>query len=123
MAKKPERKPYIAGNDKVVIAAFRGTEITKVKDLKADAELELIADPAGKVHKGFYQGLSEVWDNGNTGMRAFLNRISDTNQSVWFCGHSLGAALATLGTAEYVFNDNGTINGLYTIGQPRTGSR
>lgn len=121
--KETGTQAYIAGHEQLIIVAFRGTEITQIKDLETDAELELIDGPVGRVHKGFYRGLKNVWGDGHDdGMLAFLNKHLDNNQSLWFCGHSLGAALATLAAAEYVFKNSGRINGLYTIGQPRTGN-
>ncbi len=113
---------YIAGNDYVIIVAFRGTEILKVADLKSDIKLRLtetgIPNLPGKVHAGFKDALHEVWDSMNSAIKSF----QDKQQTVWFCGHSLGAALATLAVAEFVGNGGGRINGLYTIGQPRVGN-
>jgi len=114
---------YVAGNDKLIIVAFRGTDITKIADLKTDAKLKLVDGPGGKVHAGFYRGLHEVWGSAaRKDMRSYIKKFLDKKQTIWFCGHSLGASLATLAAAEYVINEKGNINGLYTIGQPRTGS-
>jgi triacylglycerol lipase len=114
---------FVAGNDKLIIVAFRGTEIKKIADILADAEMELIPGPAGKVHKGFYHALQEVWGHSvGKDMHAVIKSYLDNKQSVWFCGHSLGAALATLAAAEYAIKEKSSVNGLYTIGQPRTGN-
>ena len=118
---------FIAGNDKIIIVAFRGTE-KEIKDFLADAKLRLEDGPAGKVHRGFQDALHEVWGDalGNEDMRLYIKQFQDKQQSIWFCGHSLGAALATLAAAEYVLKDNnkdgGVVNGIYTIGQPRVGN-
>ncbi len=107
---------FIAGNDATIIVAFKGTQ--SPKDFLTDAEFELADTPYGKVHDGFYKALIEVWED----MFKTIESFKDNNQTVWFCGHSLGAALATLAAAEYVLVKHKTINGLYTIGQPRTGN-
>jgi len=117
---------FIAGNDKMIIVVFRGTE-GKIEDFLADAKLRPKDGPVGKVHRGFHGGLHEVWDDqlADKNMHQFIKQIQDNNQSIWFCGHSLGAALATLAAAEYVFKGNDTdieaVKGIYTIGQPRVG--
>lgn len=119
---------FIAGNDKMIVVAFRGTE-KKVRDFLADARLKLVDGPVGKVHKGFRSGLDEVWDNkeNNQHMPQFIKQCQDNNQSIWFCGHSLGAALTTLAAAKYVLSsdssDTEAVKGIYTIGQPRVGNR
>ena len=41
--------------------------------------------------------------------------------SVWYTGHSLGGALASLATAQ-MRRQEVPVDGLYTFGQPRTGS-
>jgi triacylglycerol lipase len=114
---------FIAGNEAMIIIAFRGTE-GKVEDIIADAKVKLVKGPAGSVHQGFNDALQEVWGDKavSDDMRSCIKKFQDKNQSIWFCGHSLGAALATLATAEYVINDGGKVNGLYTIGQPRVGN-
>lgn len=123
---------FIAGNDKMIIVAFRGTE-GKIHDILADAKLKPDDGPIGKngsigkVHRGFHGGLHEVWDDTSTDMNMlqFIKQILNNKQSIWFCGHSLGAALATLAAAEYVFEESDTdvdaVKGIYTIGQPRVG--
>jgi triacylglycerol lipase len=112
---------FVAGNGSIIIVAFRGTEIFKFADIKSDvkvgfADTGIVAIP-GKVHFGFKDALHEVWGD----MLVTLKKYQDNKQSVWFCGHSLGGALATLAVAEYIGNAKGSINGLYTIGQPRVG--
>jgi triacylglycerol lipase len=113
---------YIAQNDSVIIVAFRGTEIMKIADVIADKKLWQketgITRLPGKVHAGFKGALNEVWSEMNNTLKSFQNK----QQTVWFCGHSLGAALATLAVADFVGNEGGRINGLYTIGQPRVGN-
>jgi len=118
---------FIAGNDKMIIVVFRGTQ--EIGDFFKDAELKLKDDLVGKVHQGFRTSLNEVWDNNvkDQDMHQFIAQCQDNNQSIWFCGHSLGAALATLAAAEYALNGNNSdveaVKGIYTIGQPRVGNR
>lgn len=118
---------FIAGNDKMIIVAFRGTQ--EIRDFFKDAKLKLENDVVGEVHRGFRTSLNEVWDNNikDQDMRLFIKKCRDNNQSIWFCGHSLGAALATLAAAEYVLGGNeldaDAVKGIYTIGQPRVGNR
>jgi triacylglycerol lipase len=113
---------FIAGNDVAIIIAFRGTE-KNLDDIIADAKVTPTNGPVGTVHRGFNDALHEVWgSNAKKDMRSTIKQFQDKKQSIWFCGHSLGAALAALAAIEYVSNDKGVINGLYTIGQPRIGN-
>src|SRR5262249_28042845 len=67
--------------------------------------------PTGKVHEGFRDALDVVWPD----LEARLAKISPGRQ-VWFSGHSLGAALATLAADRYV-----NTRGVCTFGSPRVG--
>lgn len=116
---------FVAGNDDIVIVAFRGTEPKKLRDWHTDAKVRKEIGPAGKVHRGFKKALQDVWVDrgGKPGVRTSIDEFQDNGQSVWFTGHSLGAALATLAVAELTIREDRAVNGLYTIGQPRVGDR
>jgi triacylglycerol lipase len=70
----------------------------------------------GEIHAGFVKAADSVFLD----IVCVLNEFCDKGQSVWFTGHSLGGALATLTTARLIANGI-TVNGLYTFGQPRVG--
>lgn len=110
---------FVAANDELVIIAFRGTEPTKIGDWLTDAAVLPVAGPAGQVHSGFLRALNLVWPDV---LRA-IDALQTKGQSLWFTGHSLGAALATLAVARLRLNEDRAVHGLYTFGQPRTGDR
>ena len=114
---------YVANNDNFVIVAFRGTEVRKrkgadncdniIKDFRTDADIEPVDwEQGGKVHGGFKKALDEVWED----LSQCVSGLNDGTRTIWFTGHSLGAALATLGAARF-----GAVQGLYTFGSPRVG--
>jgi triacylglycerol lipase len=118
---------YVANNDDFLILVFRGTEIRRRKDrfsfsniladLETDADIALVeSGQGGKVHRGFKRALGEVWEK--QGLRDYLKSKENPRRTVWFTGHSLGAALATLAAQRY-----GKVRGLYTYGSPRVGDR
>jgi hypothetical protein len=108
----------VMGNHEFIITAFRGTEINKLQDFIADMKIaHKSKGPAGKVHRGFLAALQEVWPD----IKQTINTFQDNGQSLWFTGHSLGAALAALAVADLRLVDHRPVNGLYTFGQPRTG--
>lgn len=104
---------YIAWQDAFVIVAFRGTEPDEWEDILTDAMIALVPWRTGTVHCGFKQGVDAIWP----ALEAELNTLS-TGRTVWFCGHSLGAALATLAAAQYP-----KTRGVCTFGCPRVGDR
>jgi len=65
----------------------------------------------GRVHLGFRQAFDVIRPR----LDATLARLTP-GRTLWFCGHSLGAALATLAAGHYV----GT-RGVSTLGSPRVG--
>ena len=109
---------FIMSNQEIIVVSFRGT--TDTKDWIVDLDLKLIEGLfEGKVHSGFYTSLSNVWQQIKRTIAAFRN---NKEKSLWFTGHSLGGALATLAVARFRAEDR-PVDGLYTFGQPRVGDR
>ena len=113
---RQETQCFVAGDDEKIIISFRGTEPKKIQDLMSDIKLRLVAHPLGKVHRGFLAAIDYAWADTIKAIQEFQTN----DQTVWFTGHSLGAALATLGVAK-MYDINQPVHGLYTFGQPRTG--
>jgi pimeloyl-ACP methyl ester carboxylesterase len=119
---------FVAFNEEFAIVAFRGTEISRrpephpdfrniLHDVGTDADIRTSAFGEGaNVHRGFAEALDGVWEAG--GLREFLSNLP--SRTVWFTGHSLGAALATLAAAR-TLAAGGRLDGLYTYGSPRVG--
>ena len=116
---RDDTQAFAAGSADAVIVAFRGTEPKELQDWMTDADCRLVDGPFGKVHAGFYGALREVWDE----VAATIAQFQDRAQSLWFTGHSLGAALAVLAVAELRAKPDKPVYGLYTFGQPRAGDR
>lgn len=114
-----ETQAFVAGNEDMVAVAFRGTEPAKLQDWVTDASLDFANGPFGRVHGGFYRAVRSIW---TPLIEAIAEFQGDTGRSLWFTGHSLGAALATLAAAMLREQDK-PVWGLYTFGQPRTGDR
>ena len=129
----PSTNCYVVSGDEFAIVAFRGTEVLKkgegttlsevLKDWKTDAQITLVNwSRNGAVHQGFSMALDEVWwdKQGRLGLRSYLDTLltKPAQRSLWFTGHSLGAALATLAASRY-----GHAAGLYTFGSPHVGDR
>ena len=109
---------FVMSNKEIIVVSFRGT--TDTKDWITNLDLKLIEGPfEGKVHCGFYTSLSNVWQKINSTIVDFRDH---KEKSLWFTGHSLGGALATLAVARFREKDI-PVNGLYTFGQPRAGDR
>ena len=111
---------FAMSNDKIIVVVFRGTEPDQIEDWVTNLELDLVDGPLeGKVHRGFYTALNSVWQKIE---RTIAGLRANKPKSLWFTGHSLGAALATLAVARLRDEDR-PVDGLYTFGQPRTGDR
>ncbi len=107
---------FVAGRGDMILVAFRGTEPTKLEDIVADADIDKAAGSVGMVHRGFKRALDKVWEQ----TLAAIMQLRDTDQPIWFTGHSLGAALATLAVGRTMDADL-PVQGIYTFGQPRVG--
>lgn len=100
--------------DRFAVLAFRGT--LGNQDFLADLDFPPINWPGeGKVHEGFKKQFDDVWGEVKDG----LSRI---DVPVFYCGHSLGAALATLAAATRFLEGDPRPAALYTFGSPRVGT-
>lgn len=116
---------FIAGNGQFAIVAFRGSEGWKlngrfdpwqtIADWTTDFDIRL-SDwvRGGRVHRGFRDALEGVWAD----IFPYLKTLEDEGCNIWFTGHSLGAALATLAADRFQH-----AQGLYTFGSPRVGDQ
>lgn len=120
---------YVAHNEDFVIVSFRGTQVIRpelkiplpdvvravLHDVLRDSGVKLVASTlGGRVHCGFKGALAEVWESRVNPYLARLHR--EKARPVWFTGHSLGAALATLAARSHE-----GAQGLYTYGSPLVG--
>ena len=115
---------FVASNDDFALVAFRGTETSPRRgarpdfrevfaDIRTDADvMPSAAGPGANVHHGFSAAVDEVWEG--AGLKDFVSNLP--SRTIWFTGHSLGAALATLAAVR-----SERLDGLYTFGSPRVG--
>lgn len=115
--KETETEVIVVSDAKAVVVAFRGTEM-KIRDWMTDADIAKTGFAAGRVHEGFLWALNSVWDD----LVLKIAAQKTQGQSLWFTGHSLGGALATLSVGKMrLEEDHRPVNGLYTFGCPRVG--
>jgi triacylglycerol lipase len=87
------------------------TRLNEQADVWSDINfLPVRWEKGGNVHEGFAAALDAVWELIAARLRSLPGR------TVWFTGHSLGAAVATLAADRF-----GAPGGVYTLGSPRVG--
>ena len=116
---KDGAQSYRFQNNTDIVIACRGTEPTEFNDLKADLNaMPVIAETISRVHKGFKKEVDDLWP-------AVLEDLVDKKnkgKQIWFCGHSLGAAMATIMASRcHLYPDVAPVQELYTYGSPRVG--
>lgn len=105
-------------NDDLVIAC-RGTQPNEFNDIKADLKaIPVVSETVSRVHQGFKKEVDELWPM----VLEDLVRKQNSDKDIWFCGHSLGAAMTTI-MASRCFHDSVIPNPqeVYTYGSPKVG--
>ena len=108
---------FMNKNDLVIVC--RGTQPSEFNDIKADLKaMPVMAETVSRVHRGFKAEVDELWPM----ICEDINRKQNQNKNLWFCGHSLGAAMATIMASRCMHNQelNDPVQ-LYTYGSPRVG--
>ena len=118
---KDGAQAYRFMNKTDLVIACRGTEPTEFNDISADLKaLPVMAETISRVHQGFKAEVDELWP----AITEDINRKANLGKTLWFCGHSLGAAMATIMASRCLHNEelNDPVE-LYTFGSPRVGWR
>ena len=116
---KDGAQAYRFMNKTDLVIACRGTEPTEFNDISADLKaLPVMAETVSRVHRGFKAEVDELWPM----IEEDINRNANLGKTLWFTGHSLGAAMATIMASRCMHNLelNDPVE-LYTFGSPRVG--
>ncbi|WP_417377276.1 lipase family protein [Gimesia maris] len=103
-------------DSRVLVIAFRGTDISQLADVWTDLDYETEPSPVGNVHRGFYLATNALLG----GIHYEIRRRKPRH--IWITGHSLGGAMATICLAE-LDRLQVPVTGVVTFGQPRVGDK
>lgn len=109
---------YMLWNDHDCVVACRGTEPNEWNDIKADANaVAVVTETFGRVHKGFNTEVDDLWP-------MLEEALTQNKKTLWFTGHSLGGAMATICAGRCFLSDIESMpHALYTYGSPRVGCK
>lgn len=109
---------YRFRNDDDCVITCRGTEPHEWNDIRADVDAAtVLAETAGKVHRGFKREVDDLWPMLETA-------LAHNRMPLYFCGHSLGGAMATICAARCLLSHiSSNPRQLYTYGSPRVGCK
>jgi triacylglycerol lipase len=109
---------YTLATERDLVVVCRGTEPNEWNDIKADANaLTDLAETVGRVHRGFKREVDDIWPE-------LEERLRNEERFVWFCGHSLGAAMAQICAGRCQLSDIAAVPAeVATFGSPRVGTK
>ncbi|MEZ6130266.1 MAG: lipase family protein [Planctomycetaceae bacterium] len=109
---------YMFWNDRDCVVACRGTEPHEWNDIRADVNaLGVLTETFGKVHRGFSEEVDDLWP-------MLENALVENDRTLWFTGHSLGGAMATICAGRcYLSEIKSMPQALFTYGSPRVGCK
>ena len=107
---------YLLETDTHLVVVVRGTEADESEDIFSDLNLwQTKSKTHGGVHEGFYKDADEIIQP----VSHYVNDISRHTKKIWFCGHSLGGAIAVVLASRFHMR----VATCYTYGQPRVGNK
>lgn len=126
---------YVAGNDKALVVAVRGSEaptaIDGFKDWLLTNARNFLILPEGRIgtdfvsagvgarfHRGFMAALDEIWE---PLFKAVDTALLELERPLWVTGHSLGGAIALL-AAWRMERQFLKVHQVYTFGAPMIGN-
>lgn len=127
---------YLAIHENYVFVVFRGSDPPRrfrnfLIDWKLNFQISLVPFEGlpGSIHRGFQEALAKVSeaaasaDGHGVGLLDRLFAIAERNPkaTIWFTGHSQGAALAAIAAAQYVHA--GGKAKLYSFASPKVGDK
>ena len=109
---------YAFANDSDIVIACRGTEPKEWNDLKADMNaVQALSETVGRVHRGFKKEVDDLWP-------ILEKMLIDNTKNLWFTGHSLGGAMATICAGRCLLSDiHSDPIQIQTFGSPRVGNK
>lgn len=109
---------YMFWNDIDCVVACRGTEPHEWNDVRAGVNAAaVLTETFGKVHRGFNEEVDDLWP-------MLENALVENKKTLWFTGHSLGGAMATICAGRcYLSEIESMPQALFTYGSPRVGDR
>lgn len=113
---------YAFYNDSDIVIAFRGTEPNEWNDVKADLDAtKALAETVGRVHRGFKKEVDDLWPQLE---KMFLSNKQNLARNLWFTGHSLGGAMASICAGRCLLSNIDTVpEQVHTFGSPRVGTK
>jgi len=103
---------FLAEHAHYVVLAFRGTESDNIRDIITDLSIKRQSTKQGKIHTGFLNSYCRVHHQ-------LSSYLKNTKKPIYITGHSMGAALAVIATAQL---SSFTLSACYNFGSPHIGS-
>ncbi|MDE0151145.1 MAG: lipase family protein [Bdellovibrionales bacterium] len=103
---------FLAEHAHYIVLAFRGTESDNIQDIITDLSIKRQSTKQGKIHTGFLNSYCRVHHE-------LSSYLKNTNKPIYITGHSMGAALAVIATAQL---SSCTLSACYNFGSPHIGS-
>ncbi len=100
-------------HENYLCVAFRGTN--ELRDWLDNVDAFATKELFGEFHRGFWNSVADIWKPLDATCRHLQQQHK---RPIFFTGHSLGGAMATVAASRYIHEDK-PFTSVYTFGQPR----